>query len=465
LFRPCVSPVAFNNADLFRAFAEGRCEAEMRALTVTKVGPCRYFDIARIKTRSLALGLLAAVACAGRAENLLVTDTPTLGPVVQRIEGAPADATPVDRIEVDASATPSALSSMNGLIAVGTPAGVFIGSRTQIDTLSALPVLAATGEPQSTGAVHLMARRASGGLLIHAENGLFHDSNGALLPSPLSAALAGKPLTSLDAFGSGDSEELWMIAGGVATHVSGGQLKTFEIGDGSAVPDAVIAVDTESAIVAQAGSAYLIDLDPLAATLIADRLGHVNGFDRSEDGSVYLATESGLLERTRAGDVSLRTLAPAGSPPVSVLGVSAAFGSVVAETSQWLARIDTSGAATLRSAASPRPGSGVAVDANGDTWSADEGKLFRVLTGRPVSFASDVKPFFDGHCMSCHRTGALGAPIRNFDDFETAKSYSALIARRLQAIGIPPMPPAYVETLTASDYAVVIRWIGGGLQP
>jgi len=163
--------------------------------------------------------------------------------------------------------------------------------------------------------------------------------------------------------------------------------------------------------------------------------------------------------------VSLRTFAPAGSSPVNVLGVSAAFGSVVAETSQWLARVDPNGAATLGSAASPRPGLGVAVDANGDTWSADEGKLFRVLTGRPVSFESDVKPFFDRHCMSCHRTGSLGAPVRNFDDFETAKSYSALIARRLQAIGVPPMPPAYVETLTAADFAVVIRWIGGGLQP
>ena len=437
----------------------------MRALAVTEVGVCRHFDIARLTTGSLALGLLTAAACGGRALNVLVSDTPSPGPVVQKIDGAPADATAVDRVEVDAAAPPSALSSMSGLIAVGTPEGVFLGSRTQIDTLSALSVLAASGEPQSTGAVHLMARRASGGLLVYAENGLFHDSDGGLLPSPFSPVLADKPLTSLDAFGTGDSEELWMVLGGAAAHISAGQLTTFQIDDGTAIPEAVIAVDTETAIVAQGGSAYVIDLDQLAAKLIAEGLGRVNGFARSEDGSVYLATESGLLERTRAGDVSLRTFAPAGSSPVNVLGVSAAFGSVVAETSQWLARVDPNGAATLGSAASPRPGLGVAVDANGDTWSADEGKLFRVLTGRPVSFESDVKPFFDRHCMSCHRTGSLGAPVRNFDDFETAKSYYALIARRLQAIGVPPMPPAYVETLTAADFAVVIRWIGGGLQP
>jgi len=450
---------------LFRAFAEGRREAEMRALTVPKVGVCRHFDIAGTKTGSLALGLLTASACGGRALNVLVTDTRSPGLVVQRIDGAPVDATPVDRVEVDAAAPPSALSSMSGLIAVGTPEGVFVGSRSQADTLSAVLVLADSGEPQSTGSVSLMARRGSGGLLVYAENGLFHDSDGALLMSPLSPVLAGKPVTSLDAFGTGESEELWMVAAGEAAHASAGHLTTFSIADGAAVPEAVIAVGTESAIVAQGGKAYLLDLDQLSATLIAEGLGRVNGFARSEDASVYLASESGLLERTRAGDVSLRTFAPAGSTPVNVLGVSAAFGSVVAETSQWLVHVDPSGAATLGSAASPRPGLGVAVDANGDTWSADQGKLFRVLTGRPVSYASDVKPFFDRHCMSCHRTGTLGAPVRNFDDFETAKSYSALIARRLQAIGIPPMPPAYVETLTAADYAVVIRWIGGGLQP
>jgi hypothetical protein len=436
-----------------------RCESPL----VTNPRQQVHFDI--VAARILALGLLVEVGCAGRAENLLVMQSPVPAPLVQRIEGAPADAAAIDRIEVDAAEAPSALSSMAGLIAVGTAAGLFAGTRAQPDVLSPVSVVADSSAPQSTGAVYLMARRSSGGLLVYADNGLFHDSDGALLLSPLSPVLAGQPLTSLDAFGSGDSEELWMVAGGVAAHVGADQLTPFRIGDGSAVPEAVIAVDAESAMVVQGGSAYVIDFNQLQATLIAEGLSHVNGFDRSEDGTVYVATESGLLERSRAGDVSLRTLAPAGSAPVNVLGVSAAFGSIVAETSQWLARIDPSGAATLGSSAAPVPGRGIAIDANGDTWSADEGKLFRVLTGKPVSFASDVTPFFDRHCMSCHRTGALGAPVRNFDDFETAKSYSVLIARRLQAISIPPMPPAYVETLTAADYAVVIRWIGGGLQP
>src|SRR5262249_58043279 len=170
----------------------------MRALTVPKVGVCRHFDIAGTKTGSLALGLLTASACGGRALNVLVTDTRSPGLVVQRIDGAPVDATPVDRVEVDAAAPPSALSSMSGLIAVGTPEGVFVGSRSQADTLSAVLVLADSGEPQSTGSVSLMARRGSGSPVGYAQHRLFHDSDRALLMPPLSHTLAAKPLTPPD---------------------------------------------------------------------------------------------------------------------------------------------------------------------------------------------------------------------------------------------------------------------------
>lgn len=371
----------------------------------------------------------------------------------------------VDRIEVGSAATPSRLSSMGGLIAVGTPVGVFIGSTAQPNSLSAVPVLADSSGPQSTGAVLAMARRSSGGLLVYAQNGLFHDSQGSLLLSPLTQALAGGSLSSLDVYGAGTSEELWMVLAGQGARAAGGQLVTFQVGAAASAPDAVVGVDAGIAVVAQDGTAYLLELDQLRATPIATGLGRVAGFDRSDDGSVYLATEAGLLQRSRTGDVSLRTFAPSGSPAVTVLAVSAAYGSVIAETSQWLVRIDASGAAQFGSAGGVPPVGGVAVDANGDTWSAGQDKLFRVLTGKPVSFAGEVRPFFDLHCMFCHRTGAQGSPVRNFDDFDTAKSLSALILRRLEASGIQPMPPAYVETLTAADYAVVIRWIGGGLQP
>src|SRR6266851_5818989 len=160
----------------------------------------RLVDGARLRTGSIGVWLLMA-ACGGRAQNVVVTQVPTAPSLVQMIEGAPVDGAAVDRIEVGAAATPSLLSSMGGLIAVGTPVGVFIGSTTQPNSLSAVPVLADSGGPQSTGAVSAMARRSSGGLLVYAQNGLFHDSQGSLLLSPLTQALAGGRLSSLDVYG------------------------------------------------------------------------------------------------------------------------------------------------------------------------------------------------------------------------------------------------------------------------
>jgi len=285
------------------------------------------------------------------------------------------------------------------------------------------------------------------------------------LLSPFSQTIAGMSVTSLDSFGVGDAEELWLVGDGTAAHAGAGELITLHIGGTTGAPDLAVAVDAGRAIIAVAGTAYLVDLAKLEATAIADHLGQVNGFDRSEDETVYLATESGLLARSRAGDVTLWTFAPAGSGAQNVFSVSAVYGALLAATSQSVLQVQTNDSSRVASAAAPARGRALSLDANGDAWLADQGKLYRLLTGKPVSFATDVKPFFDLHCMVCHRTGANGAPVRNFDDFETAKSFSSTIVRRLQAIGVPPMPPTSAETLTASDYAVVIRWVGGGLQP
>jgi len=417
-----------------------------------------------MKRRSLALACSAVfLACAGRSSEVSVKGGG--GPAIRRIEGAPADAPGVDRIPITVSGNADALSVLGGMVAVGTDTGLLAGSRTQPNSLSAVPVLATGSDPTSTGAISLLSRRAGGGLLAYAQNGLFHDSNGSLLLSPFSQTVAGMSITSLDSFGTGDAEELWLVGDGSAAHAGRGQLAMLHITGTRDSPQAVAAVDAGRAIIAVEGTAYLVDLATLEASVIADSLGRVNGFDRAEDGTVYLATESGLLARARSGEVSLRTFSPAGSSAQNVLSVSAVYGSLLAATSQSVLQVQASSSSKVSSAAGPARGRALSVDTNGDSWVADQGKLYRLLTGKPVSFAADVRPFFDQHCMVCHRTGAQGAPVHDFDDFETAKSFSSLIARRLQALGVPPMPPPSAETLTAADYAVVIRWVGGGLQP
>jgi cytochrome c5 len=101
----------------------------------------------------------------------------------------------------------------------------------------------------------------------------------------------------------------------------------------------------------------------------------------------------------------------------------------------------------------------------------DQGQIAHFLIGKPVSYATDVKPFFDQHCTVCHwttpsGTTANGAPATDWDDYATAKSLAPLAIQRMEANGYTPMPPATAnDPLTAADYAVVIRWVGGGYQP
>jgi cytochrome c5 len=161
--------------------------------------------------------------------------------------------------------------------------------------------------------------------------------------------------------------------------------------------------------------------------------------------------------------VSLRTLVAAGQTASPVLGVAASFGAVMVVTASSLVRIDLTGATTL-GALTGATGA-LAIDANGDVWTATADKLTRFVTGSKVTFAADVKPFFSKHCTVCHGAGVDGAPKDDFLDFATAKERSATILKRLAGDGAPVMPPAKTEVLTPSDYAVVTRWVGGGLQP
>jgi len=129
-----------------------------------------------------------------------------------------------------------------------------------------------------------------------------------------------------------------------------------------------------------------------------------------------------------------------------------------------LVEVDADGARALGEIATPAA-HGVAVDANGDAWAVDGEGLYRYRTGRPVSFETDVRPFFAEHCTPCHTEGKQGAPKFDLESYEVATARADLILRRLRGVDIAPMPPTSVEVLTAADYAAVTRWVGGGLKP
>jgi hypothetical protein len=415
-----------------------------------------------MKNLSTALYLVAALAgsaCGGGGDP--AGDAPS---GVKKIEGAPASGAAVNHAPVITSSPPAVLSALRGQVAIGTGAGLSVASLGDASVNELLVVADTEAEPKSTGAIQRLARRRDGGVLALADNGLFHDEGGLLLTSPLGSALNGMPIKAMSAFGEGAEEELWITSDTGALHVGGGQLTAVSIPDVKDTPDAVVGAEPDRALLTAGGDVFLIDFKEGSATKLSSDLGAVHGFDRSDDGTVYLATDAGLFTRTRDGALSLYTFAAPGAERASILAVSAAFGGVLVATSTQLLSVGDEGATLLGDLTQATPG-GLATDANGDAWVIDDGNLVHYKNGDPVSFAKDVVPFFAEHCASCHKEGQ-GAPEHDFEDFATAKDYAAQIARKLTApAGMGVMPPASVETLRASDYAVVIRWIGSGQAP
>ena len=381
---------------------------------------------------------------------------------VARLEGAPAEgAVESSTLALDGEA--AALSVLSGSLAVAAGDGV---QRVAADgtTLVEVAVLAGSGEPTSTGAVIWMARRGEGLLVLGAE-GLFHSQDGALLPSPLGASFGESTLTEVDVLGDTGAEEAWLVVDGQAQWVKEGEAVPFGVPEVDGAPDALVGVAPGVALYAGGGSVWQVDVSAGTYQLVASDLGTAASFDRAEDGAVLLATEGGLLARSAEGDFSLRTFAPAGATALSVHSVASAYGATVAVVGDALVAIDATGARRLGDAADSGP-RGVAVDASGDTWTAEGPALRRFATGVPVSFAEDVAPFFAAHCTKCHAAGAEETvPDVDFADYELVVSKAEEIVERLQRSGPGVMPPASSEVLGTDDYALVLRWADGGRAP
>jgi hypothetical protein len=416
-----------------------------------------------MKNLSSALHLVAALAlsaCGGGGDP--ADDAPS---GVKKVERVPTSGANINHASVITASPPAVLSALRGQVAIGTSVGLSVASLGDASVSELLVVADTETEPKSTGAIQRLARRKDGGVLIAADNGLFHDEGGLLLTSPLGSALAGVPIQAMSALGEGMEEELWITSDAGALHVGGGQLTGVSIADVKGAPDAVVGAELGRALLTAGGEVFLIDVEEGSATKLQSDLGAVHGFDRSDDGTVYLATDAGLFARGRDGTLALYTFAAPGAAPASVLAVSAAFGGVFATTATQLLSVGDEGATVLGDLTQASLG-GLATDANGDAWVIDDGNLVHYKSGDPVSFVKDVKPFFAAHCASCHKAGLQGAPKHDFEDFATAEEYASTIARKLTApSGLGVMPPASVETLRASDYAVVIRWIGSGQAP
>ena len=413
-----------------------------------------------------SIPLLLLTLCAACVPAPIVVPPEVKDPVVTSIEGGLEAGTSATRTPVTMSATPIALSFSAGELTVMTADTLFQRSASS-GTWAAVPV-GAPGEVMETGPVRFVGRRGANGLWVVAGGGLFHVLDGRLLKSPVSTDLSGLTVTAVDGYAEGAAEELWLTTSTGIQHVKSSMMRAVEIEFPKLGPLGIaslaVGAGPDQAVVVAKNQAFLVDLGANKATWIARDIGTVNAWSRTDDGSVMLATTTGLYERLKSGEVKRRTLAAAGSAVVAADDVVSALGGVLIAAGGKVARLEGASFKTFGDLAGPRA-RGLQVDAAGDTFALDAAVLIKLATGQPVSFATDVKPFMAAHCNSCHLTGAQSSPIINFNDYAVTKTYAPLVIKRLKAEGVAPMPPANSEVLSAADYAVVLKWVAGGMQP
>ena len=271
----------------------------------------------------------------------------------------------------------------------------------------------------------------------------------------------------MSSHGEDADEELWLLprnaeAGRVWVVTSSGlhdlRLKV------DVVPDAVVALGEGRGLVSAGGALYSLDVNARTAKRLLEDFGTVHAVDRSEAGFLFFGTSRGLMVRDAEGNWSRHALVASETEEApAVRSVFAGIGAqVFVSTDTQVLQLGGSGLVKLADRTGPSPG--VARDGAGDTWMTDDGKLVRLLTGAPVSFAQHVKPFLGEHCAGCHKHGN-GAPIIDLEDYEVAKQKADRIVIRLEADGASPMPPQSVEILTRQQYSVVLRWVVGGMKP
>lgn len=383
---------------------------------------------------------------------------PVVGPVTV-VDGAPRDGESPSTAEVDAGSDVLVAGVLHGEAAFGSASGLRVADLAtgELTTLDLFEV--ETDVVTSPGAIHGLARRPGGGVLVASDAGLLHDQASVLLRSPVDAALDVEAMTSVDARATDDgAEQLWIAADGegllIDETITGFALEGLAI-------ERVIGVADGVAIASVEGALVQIDVAAPTAQVIASELGAVHGAARAEDGTAWFATDTGLVRRGVDGAVERWTLAAAGETPAAVFAVTAAFGAVVVATDRGIVGVDAEGPFVLDPAPATA-GAQLTIDGAGDTWLAAGRTLTRYATATPVTFDADVAPLLAAECASCHAEGLADAPPLAFDDYDAVVELAPSIAQRMTQAS-SPMPPAGL--LPASDTAPLLRWIATGMAP
>lgn len=367
-----------------------------------------------------------------------------------RREAAPAGASEV----IESSGVVRAFGVVQGALIWGLPDGVAL-QRASDPPQPVAPRVLREGEPEQTGAVRAIAARPGGDLLVAAANGLFVWHGGELVRSPLSDVVGSPELVAAVDTGLG---ERVAVAQGARLVVLDDLTRQLEPRPTSAAPDSIALAGDD---LFAAWGEQILRLRPVDGgfeqALFEPEAGRVRAMATDADGALWVAAERAVLRRTAVGTRVTWTLWNVEGGAWSLAPDPDGAG-IWARTKNGALRIGD-GDRALEVPLDGEPGA-IAMDGEGQLWAAD-GKAARVirragLEAPPPSFAQDVQPFAQMHCIACHSAGTT-LPLTTFDEWQRN---SQRILLNLQFGTMPQDNP-----LAPSDYRVVERWIRGGMLP
>lgn len=334
-------------------------------------------------------------------------------------------------------------------------------------TFSAMPVGAPTETGVALGAVTHVAPREGGGLLLATSTGLFHDASGRLLRSPLSDALGMEGVRTLDSFGGGAGEALWLASPAGAKQWRDEALRTVAVNfpryPAAGVPDAVIAVEQAKALYGAAGQLFLLDLAADKADWVGKDVGAIKDWTRTADGTTYVVLEAGLLRRTPDGTLRLFTL------PGGVTAVLAAGGTLYLAAGADLGTLSGETFTVTATVQGMKP-RGLAVDGANMLWVIAGNELIRFGTRAipQVSFAAEVQPILQAKCAeSCHNYTAGIAPVA-LATYAYAQANTARILDRVTTTDTYRIMPKLTSPdgpLSAQQLQTITDWVAAGARP
>jgi mono/diheme cytochrome c family protein len=402
------------------------------------------------------LAACAVLAACGSGQIVMPPPAPVEPPLPARLTLMPVTGTRPVSTEVMATSGAVGLSVVAGQVAIATLEGLSTHQGTSL-----VPVPVGPKGSGSVGTVRALSRRA-GAALVLATGGVFQERQGRLLRSPMSDGLSLPTVRGLDVVGEGAAETWWLRTETAVQRATAAGVETLALQDprGGGVVKAVVGRDASTALIVRGDRLYLIDVAAPSVVTLAKDLGAVSATARLATGVVLLATDAGLLRVSPSNEVTLLTLGAPGAVRDVVADGDAAL--VLANGAVSSLLVDE--LTVLGDVASPIA-QGLVRDAQGALFVLDGAALKRLAgpTETPVTFA-DVRPFFAAHCTSCHTSGANYAPVFDLTNLQTARTWAQRSLSRVKNIDMP-MPPASSGVLRPSQYAVLERWVAGGLLP